>query len=70
MAALVWRHGRAKSEAVAALGSALASGHGGAAKWDGGACWLRPAADLDASNATDTRRMAGSTAIYDRDRRP
>jgi hypothetical protein len=36
MAALVWRHGRSKAEAMAAIRSALAeSGHGGAAKWDG-----------------------------------
>jgi hypothetical protein len=36
MVALIWRHGRSKAEALAALQSALAeSGHGGVAKWDG-----------------------------------
>lgn len=36
MAALVWKHGRSKAEALAALQSALAaSDHGGAAKWNG-----------------------------------
>lgn len=36
MAALVWKHGRSRNEALAALQSALAeSSHGGIAKWDG-----------------------------------
>jgi hypothetical protein len=36
VAALVWKHGRSKAEALAALQSEIAaSGHGKSAKWDG-----------------------------------
>jgi hypothetical protein len=36
MAALVWKHGRSKAEALSAIRSAVAaSGHAKSVKWDG-----------------------------------
>jgi hypothetical protein len=46
MAALIWRHGKSKAEALAVLQSALAaSGHGGVAKWDGSKVEVRTVHD-------------------------